>query len=217
MQNELAIKIPTFKVVVTHRYIGKQVRFYLDEDVLKEGFIGKYALVNVTLSRSFWKNRIFLAIGSKNILETQTSGLANAAGWSGIGIVEGMAMSLDGFGHSGIAQKIVDAFELIWANETIMNEGNAFLAARAKAIEEDAAELKRHPFFEEINWDQIAKMEYETAFKPKVKGAEDVSCIDKLFTREGLEETYVDPSALNGQQKNQTNFQNFTYAQKSNM
>lgn len=72
MQNELVIKIPTFKVVVTHRYIGKQVRFYLDEDVLKEGFIGKYALVNVTLSRSFWKNRIFLAIGSKNILDTQT-------------------------------------------------------------------------------------------------------------------------------------------------
>ena len=49
-------------------------------------------------------------------------------------------------------------------------------------------------------------MEYETAFRPKVKGAEDVSCIDKLFTRDGLEETYVDPSALNGQQKNQTNF-----------
>ena len=83
--------------------------------------------------------------------------------------------------------------------------------------EEDAEELKRHPFFEEINWEQISKMTYETAFKPKVRGAEDVSCIDKLFTREGLEETYVDPSALNGQQKNQTNFQNFTYAQKSNM
>ena len=81
-----------------------------------------------------------IPIGKKtiiNILETQTSGLANAAGWSGIGIVEGMAMFLDGFGHSGIAQKIVDAFELIWANESIMNEGNAFLAARAKAIEED--------------------------------------------------------------------------------
>jgi len=40
-------------------------------------------------------------------------------------------------------------------------------------------------------------MKFDTAFKPKVKGAEDVSCIDKLFTREGLEETYVDPSNLN--------------------
>ena len=86
-----------------------------------------------------------IPIGKKtiiNILETQTSGLANAAGWSGIGIVEGMAMFLDGFGHSGIAQKIVDAFELIWANESVMNEGNAFLAARAKAIEEDAEEFE---------------------------------------------------------------------------
>ena len=77
-----------------------------------------------------------------NLLETQTSGLANAAGWSGIGIVEGMALFLDGFGLTDPAQKIVDAFELIWANESVMNEGNAFLAARAKAIEEDAEEFE---------------------------------------------------------------------------
>ena len=77
-----------------------------------------------------------------SLLDNHYSGLANAAGWSGIGIVEGMALFLDGFGYSQQAQKIVDAFELIWANESVMNEGNAFLAARAKAIEEDAAEFE---------------------------------------------------------------------------
>ena len=33
-----------------------------------------------------------------NLLDEHYSGLANAAGWSGIGIVEGMALFLDGFG-----------------------------------------------------------------------------------------------------------------------
>ncbi len=43
-------------------------------------------------------------------------------------------------------------------------------------------------------------------FKPKVRGEDDTSCIDKLFTKERLEETYVDPSALNGFQKKNAHF-----------
>ena len=70
-------------------------------------------------------------------------------------------------------------------------------AKRIGTSERDADELKEHPFFEGIDWKRISEMTFETAFKPKVKGDEDVSCIDKLFTREGLEETYVDPNALN--------------------
>jgi hypothetical protein len=77
-----------------------------------------------------------------NLLDEHYSGLANAAGWSGIGIVEGMALFLDGFGHSKIAEDITAEFNLIWANESAVTEGNAFLAARAKAIEEDAEEFE---------------------------------------------------------------------------
>ena len=77
-----------------------------------------------------------------NLLDEHYSGLANAAGWSGIGIVEGMALFLDGFGHSKIAEAITDEFNLIYANESAVTEGNAFLAARAKAIEEDAEEFE---------------------------------------------------------------------------
>ena len=66
---------------------------------------------------------------------------------------------------------------------------------------EDAQDLKNHPFFDGVDWDLIKKRQHDTVFKPKVRGAEDTSCIDKLFTKEGLEETPVDPSALNNKQK----------------
>jgi|DEB0MinimDraft_12_1074336.scaffolds.fasta_scaffold39897_1 serine/threonine protein kinase len=79
-------------------------------------------------------------------------------------------------------------------------------AKRIGYSERDAEELMEHPFFKSINWDDVAHMKHATAYKPKVKGAEDISCIDKLFTKEGLEETYVDPNALSGNQKQATNF-----------
>ena len=86
-----------------------------------------------------------LPVGAKHIkdfLDARYSKLSSAAGWSGIGIVEGIAMYLDGWGFSKQAQSIVDEFNLIWANESVVTEGNAFLAARAKAIEEDAEEFE---------------------------------------------------------------------------
>lgn len=103
---------------------------------------GKLATVMVKIDNL---GGMSIPVGKKsiiNLLDDKGAFMANAAGWSGIGIVEGMALFLDGFGHSDTAQKIVDAFELIWANESVMNEGNAFLAARAKAIEEDAEEFE---------------------------------------------------------------------------
>ena len=54
-------------------------------------------------------------------------------------------------------------------------------------------------------------MTHETIFKPKVKGPEDVSCIDKLFTKEGLQETLVDPSAMTAKEVKAANFDGFTY------
>ena len=43
-------------------------------------------------------------------------------------------------------------------------------------------------------------------FRPNVKSDDDTSCIDKLFTKEKLEETYVDPTALNAFQKKNAHF-----------
>ena len=100
-----------------------------------------------------------LPVGAKTIkrfLDDNYVKLSQAAGWSGIGIVEGIAMYLDGWGLSKQAQKIVDAFNLMYQNESVVAEGNAFLAARAKAIEEDAEEFefngKTYPVIkEEVN------------------------------------------------------------------
>ena len=55
-----------------------------------------------------------------------------------------------------------------------------------------------HPFFNDVDWNLIKNRKHKMPFKPNVKGADDTSCIDKLFTKERLEETYVDPSALSG-------------------
>jgi len=101
-----------------------------------------------------------------NLLDEHYSGLANAAGWSGIGIVEGMALFLDGFGHSKIAEAITAEFNLIYANESAVTEGNAFLAARAKAIEVDAEEFefngKNFPVIkEDIETEELEDVETE--------------------------------------------------------
>ncbi len=116
--------------------------FHSYRDPVSKAIKGKITTVMVELDSL---GGMSVPVGKKtiiNLLDDKGAFMANAAGWSGIGIVEGMALFLDGFGHGDTAQKIVDAFELIWANESVMNEGNAFLAARAKAIEEDAEEFE---------------------------------------------------------------------------
>lgn len=75
----------------------------------------------------------------------------------------------------------------------------------------DADEIRAHPFFSDMEWDKIATMTHKTVYKPKVKGVEDTSCIDTLFTKEGLEQTQVDPNALSEAQKNMAHFPEFTY------
>ncbi len=116
--------------------------FHSYRDPVSKAIKGKITTVMVEIDGL---GGMSVPVGKKsimNLLDEKGAFMAGAAGWSGIGIVEGMALFLDGFGHGDTAQKIVDAFELIWANESVMNEGNAFLAARAKAIEEDAEDFE---------------------------------------------------------------------------
>lgn len=75
--------------------------------------------------------------------------------------------------------------------------------------------MKKHAFFADIDWEDIQTKAHEMPYKPKVKGPEDTSCIDKLFTKEGLAETQVDPNALTAHQKKQAHFDGFTYAGKN--
>ena len=56
----------------------------MKRDELEEGFLGNYHLLNASLSRSFWQDRIFLSVGAKNLQDIQNvpftgqSGLAHS-------------------------------------------------------------------------------------------------------------------------------------------
>ncbi|PKS06496.1 hypothetical protein jhhlp_007244 [Lomentospora prolificans] len=90
---------------------------------------------------------------------------------------------------------------------------------------DDAEELKRHPFFSDIDWDLLAKKLITPPFKPKLKSETDVSYFDPEFTnaldnsgslheraaalaRGFATSTPLSPSV-------QANFQGFTYVDES--
>jgi outer membrane receptor for ferrienterochelin and colicins len=93
MQNNLSWEIPGVKTQlnITHRLIGRQVQYSLNLDnALEESFIGGYNLVNMSLSRYFWKRHIFVSLGAKNVFDVQevpfggnaSSGAAHSSGGS---------------------------------------------------------------------------------------------------------------------------------------
>lgn len=50
----------------------------------------------------------------------------------------------------------------------------------------DAAEIKSHPFFSEINWDSILEKKVEPKFIPNIKDNLDLEYFDKAFTEESV-------------------------------
>ena len=112
----------------------------------------------------------FVKIGPatiKTILDKYYSDIANAAGWGGQGIVEGTALYLEQIKQEGMGQAAVNQFNQAFEGEDVridldsklnesnevelitvtdettkLEERNAFLGARAKAIEEDLEEFE---------------------------------------------------------------------------
>lgn len=60
---------------------------------------------------------------------------------------------------------------------------------RLGSTDEDALEIMRHPWFNNINWEKLLKKEIPAPFKPYVSGPEDLRNIDKLFTNEPAKDT----------------------------
>lgn len=80
--------------------------------------------------------------------------------------------------------------------------------------ETDAAELKAHPFFADIDFEKLYRKEIPPPFKPKVvDGALDTSNVDEEFKRELPKDTPIAPSRLN--QNAKVNFPDFTYVAPS--
>ena len=78
---------------------------------------------------------------------------------------------------------------------------------------EDAAELKRHPWFSHIDWAKLLNKEIQAPFKPYVSGPEDTRNIDKIFLNETAKDT-PQVSQLSPNAKQKTHFDQFTYAAK---
>ena len=71
-----------------------------------------------------------------------------------------------------------------------------FSSDKNKNAEDDAQDIRAHPFFAGLNWDDIKHRRHKAEWIPKVRGPEDTSCIDKMFTSEPLKETPVDVNIM---------------------
>jgi Zn ribbon nucleic-acid-binding protein len=101
------------------------------------------------------KTEIKVPVGKvASILDDNASLISGAASFSGLGIAEGTALYLDSLKYVKEAEAVIACFNSTFESEvTDVTEGNAFLGARAKAIEEDAEEFefngKKYPVIKE--------------------------------------------------------------------
>ncbi|MEL6655700.1 MAG: TonB-dependent receptor [Bacteroidota bacterium] len=102
IQTQLSYLIPEVEIDVraTHRYIARQQRFYIEDEKLIQGFVGNNNQVNITANRSFWKDRITLSLGVKNLLNQSTQDLIGGASSGGA--------------HSSTGNSILTGFERSW-------------------------------------------------------------------------------------------------------
>ncbi|KRT85783.1 protein kinase [Oryctes borbonicus] len=82
------------------------------------------------------------------------------------------------------------------------------VSARLGAAPGDAREVKMHPFFKHINWDDVLGRKLEPPFKPSLTSEDDVSQFDTKFTKQ----TPVDsPDDSTLSESANMIFQGFTY------
>ncbi|MEO0789528.1 MAG: TonB-dependent receptor [Bacteroidota bacterium] len=96
MQNQMRYRIPWIEVdlSIQHRHIGRQERLYYDDEgVIRIGTVQNFDLINTSLSRRFWNDKLLINIGIKNLLDVQrirTSGQTGGvhSGGSGSRLVD---------------------------------------------------------------------------------------------------------------------------------
>jgi len=70
--------------------------------------------------------------------------------------------------------------------------------------------IRQHPWFRDIDWDKLERLEISPPFVPNVKSADDVSNIDDEFLRENIQEDEDDDQPKGPVKKD--DFINFTFA-----
>ena len=83
-----------------------------------KGFIGSFEVKMPGLGNYYIK---IGATTTKRILDQYYSDIANAAGWSGVGIVEGTALYLESIKQEAMGQSLISAFDVAF-NESVVNE-----------------------------------------------------------------------------------------------
>jgi len=71
-------------------------------------------------------------------------------------------------------------------------------------------DVKRHPFFKEIDFDKMEKKQLEAPYKPKVKNDIDISQIDTAFTTEKAQDSLVE-NTLSETVQRENAFDDFTF------
>ena len=89
---------PDLTLALLYKYTGKKPQPFFDADTLSLGYIDGYNTMDFTITKGFWKNRIRLSCGLKNIFNNQiipSTGLGGGGHGSGGG--EGVAI---GYGRT---------------------------------------------------------------------------------------------------------------------
>lgn len=89
---------PDLTFALLYKYTGKKPQPFFNSDTLSLGYVDGYNTMDFTISKGFWKHRIRLACGLKNIFNNQiipSSGLGSGGHGSGGG--EGVAI---GYGRT---------------------------------------------------------------------------------------------------------------------
>lgn len=81
--------------------------------------------------------------------------------------------------------------------------------------ERGSDEIKFHPFFKDVNWDEIYNRRAQPPFVPSVKDDMDVSYFDEEFTNQAPEDSFHETSMLG--ESVQREFEGFTYEAKGKL
>ncbi|KAL4699256.1 hypothetical protein H8959_011913, partial [Pygathrix nigripes] len=70
-------------------------------------------------------------------------------------------------------------------------------------------DIRQHPLFREINWEELERKEIDPPFRPKVKSPYDCSNFDKEFLNEKPRLSFADRALINSMDQNM--FRNFSF------
>jgi serine/threonine protein kinase len=87
--------------------------------------------------------------------------------------------------------------------------------ARLGASEADAEEIKRHPFFEMLDWDDVMARKVRPQWRPKIATEDDTSHFDAQFTSQAHDATQEEDATVTPE--TQRAFLNFTCVQEQRL